>query len=220
MSGRLSYLFYEGLFFLSFCTFSLGWSLRVRGRQNMPRTGPVLVIANHQSYLDPLLVGLASPRHLSFLAKKSLFDYGLFSFLIRCLHAVPIDQEGVGKEGLKTILQQLHQGRAVLVFPEGSRTDDGKLLALRPGIQLLLKRVDAPVVPIGIAGAWDAWPRHQLVPYPAPLGLPANRRTLAVSVGKPVDGAHYAKLPREEALKELTHVLSTEHKNAVRLRRK
>src|SRR5262245_65834184 len=113
MSGRLSYLLYQSVFFLSFSSFSLGWSLRVRGRQNIPRTGPVLVIANHQSFLDPLLVGLASPRHLSFLAKKSLFDHGLFSFLIRCLHAVPIDQEGVGKDGLKAILQQLHEGRGV-----------------------------------------------------------------------------------------------------------
>jgi 1-acyl-sn-glycerol-3-phosphate acyltransferase len=220
MSGPLSYLLYESVFFLSFSSFSLGWSLRVRGRQNMPRTGPVLVIANHQSFLDPLLVGLASPRHLSFLAKKSLFDHGLFSFLIRALHAVPIDQEGVGKEGLKTIVQQLHQGRAVLVFPEGSRTDDGRLLELRPGVQLLLRRVQAPIVPIGIAGAWDAWPRQQLVPFPSPLCLPATRRTLAVSVGKPLDGEYYAKLTRDEALRELTNVLENEHARAVRLRRK
>jgi 1-acyl-sn-glycerol-3-phosphate acyltransferase len=186
----------------------------------MPLTGPALLIANHQSYLDPILVGLASPRHLSFLARKTLFRHRLFGRLITALDAVPIDQDGVGKEGLQTILRQLQEGRAVLVFPEGSRTEDGRLDKLAPGIHLLIKRVQAPIVPIGIAGAFEAWPRTRLLPMPAPLFMPACNGALAVSVGRPVDGGRYAKMPREEVLKELFDRMQREFDAAEKLRRK
>jgi len=216
----LSYLWYELAFWTSFVGLFFGFSLRTRGRQNIPRTGPVLLIANHQSFLDPTSIGLASPRHLRFLARKTLFDNRFFGWLIGSLNAVPIDQEGVGKEGLKTILRQLEAGEPVLVFPEGGRSEDGRMTELRPGILLLIKRVKAPIVPVGIAGAHAAWPRSQALPIPAPLFLPATARTLAVSVGRPLDGAHYAKLPREQALAELFVELQREQENAERLRRK
>jgi len=212
--------FYDLTFFLSYVSLSLGSSLRVRGRRHVPRSGPVLIIANHQSYLDPVLVGLASPRHLSFLAKKPLFRHGAFAWLIRSLNAVPIDQDGVGKEGLKTILRQLQEGRAVIVFPEGTRTPDGGLQDLQPGIHLLIRRVKAPIVPMGIAGASNAWPPHQKLPRPSPLFLAPTDATLAVSVGKPIDGEHYATMPREKALAELFGVLRQEHERAEKLRRK
>jgi 1-acyl-sn-glycerol-3-phosphate acyltransferase len=224
-SGRhlkafLRYLWYEFAYWLTLGGMTLGFSLRVQGRQNIPRTGPVLLIANHQSYLDPPLIGVASPRHLRYLARKTLFRHWYFAALIRSLNAVPIDQDGVGKEGLKTILRQLEAGDAVVVFPEGSRTEDGRMTELRPGILLLIKRVQAPIVPIGIAGAHAAWPPSRLLPIPAPLFLPATDRTLAISVGRPLDGAHYAALSREEALAELFAALQREQENAERLRRK
>jgi 1-acyl-sn-glycerol-3-phosphate acyltransferase len=220
MSYWLSYLWYELAFWLSLAGMLLGFSLRIRGRRHIPRTGPVLLIANHQSFLDPPLIGLAAPRHLRYLARKTLFRHWCFGALIRSLHAVPIDQDGIGKEGLKTILQQLQAGKAVLVFPEGERTLDGQLGQLRPGIQLLIKRVKAPIVPIGIAGAHAAWQRSRAFPIPSPLFLPATRRTLAVSVGPPLDGEHFAKLPREQVLAELFLELQRQQENAERLRRK
>lgn len=220
MSSWLSYLWYELAYWTSFVFLFLGFSLRVRGGHNIPRAGPALLIANHQSFLDPPLIGLASPRHLRFLARKTLFRNRLFGWLIGSLNAVPIDQEGFAKEGLKTILRQLEAGEAVLVFPEGARTADGQLTELRPGIHLLIKRVKAPIVPIGIAGAHAAWPSCRPLPVFSPLFLPATRRTLAVSVGRPLDGAHYAKLPREQVLAELFVELQREHENAEQLRRK
>jgi 1-acyl-sn-glycerol-3-phosphate acyltransferase len=200
--------------------FSLGFSIRWEGTHNMPAAGPALAIANHQSYLDPPAVGLASTRRLVYLARASLFRNPMFGALIRSLNAVPIDQEGVGKEGIKAILQRLLAGDAVLVFPEGTRSPDGTMQPLRPGIHLLLKRTSAPIVPIGIAGAYDAWPVWRAYPIPAPIFLPASKRTIAVSIGRPLDPEPFAAMPREEAMTELAKVLAEAKGRAERLRRK
>jgi 1-acyl-sn-glycerol-3-phosphate acyltransferase len=200
--------------------FTLGFSLRTAGRGNVPRTGPALLVANHQSFLDPILVGLVSRRHLCYLARKSLFRRRFFRFLIESLNAVPIDQEGIGKEGIRTILEQLRKGRAVVVFPEGERTRTGEMALPRPGIHLLIKRTQAPIIPVGIAGAFHAMPRWRHYPVPAPLFLPASRACLAVVAGNPLDGRRYAALPREQALAELSVEIRKVADWAERLRRK
>src|SRR5436305_6891380 len=125
MHDWLPYLVYETTSWASMAVMTLGFSLRTEGRRRVPRTGPALLVANHQSFLDPVLVGLCSRRHLCFLARKTLFRKPAFARLIGTLGAVPIDHEGVGKEGIRTILEQLGRGRAVVVFPEGTRTRDG-----------------------------------------------------------------------------------------------
>jgi 1-acyl-sn-glycerol-3-phosphate acyltransferase len=140
--------------------------------------------------------------------------------MIRQLNGVPIDHEGVGKEGIKTILGQLQAGQAVVVFPEGTRSRDGKLQPLRPGVQLLIKRTQAPIIPIGIAGAYEAWPRSQPLPAPAPLFLPAGRGAMAVVVGPPLDAHPLANLPRDRCLAELFAALQNVQQQAERLRRK
>src|SRR5262245_2125718 len=127
--------------------FTLGFSYRFAGTAHVPKKGPALVIANHQSFLDPWIVGMAVKRPLTYLARKTLFRNRLFAAMIRSVNAVPIDQEGVGKEGIRAVLEALEKGQAVLVFPEGSRTPDGVMHELRPGIQLLIKRARAPIVP-------------------------------------------------------------------------
>ena len=200
--------------------FSLGFSTRFEGGCNVPRQGPALLIANHQSFLDPPCVGLASPRQLCYLARKTLFKHGPFGWYLRSVNCVPVDQEGVAKEGLKTIIDLLNRGKAVLVFPEGERTLTGEIGPLKPGIQLLLRKTQAPVVPVGIAGAFDAFPRTRLLPRLAPLFLPGCRGTVAVVVGEPLDGARYAALPREKCLAELHDAIQAMKDRAEHLRRK
>lgn len=196
-------LYRESFYVVGHAAMTLGWSLRLAGQHNMPQTGPALVISNHQSFLDPILVGVALRRPFVPLARKTLFRHRLFAALIRSWNAVPIDQDGVGKDGLRVISEQLKQDRAVLVFPEGERTPDGAMLPFKAGIHLLLRRAQAPIVPVGIAGAFDAWPRHRAFPIPAPLFWPACKGCCAVAIGSPLDAAHYAAMPRDEAMRAL-----------------
>ncbi len=201
-----------GLTFLS--------SLRTEGAHHIPRHGPAIFVSNHQSVLDPVLMGLAARRPLWHLARQTLFDSPLLALLMHSLNAVPVDQEGTGIQGLRQMLQLLREGKAVTLFPEGNRTHTGKLAKLMPGVSLLIKRSPAPIVPVGIAGSFDAWPRTNRLPRFAPLFLPAGLATMAVSVGRPLNPARFADMEREEILDELFHVLQKMQQKAERLRRR
>jgi 1-acyl-sn-glycerol-3-phosphate acyltransferase len=155
-----------------------------------------------------------------YLARKTLFKHPLFAWLIRSLKAVPIDQESVGKEGLRIALDQLGEEKAVLVFPEGSRTPDGRVHELRPVVHLLIKRTRAPVLPVGVAGIYEAWPIWRRYPVLAPLFWPAGKATMAACVGEPLDGARLAELPREEALAVMHSEITRLHQRAEHIRRK
>src|SRR5262245_41051152 len=219
MSRWLAYLLYEIAFWATLAFMSLAFSLRLAGRKNIPRTGPVLIIANHQSFFDPILVGLVSPRQQWSLARKTLF-VGAFGTLIRSLNAIEVDIESVGKDGLKKILGHLERGEAVVIYPEGTRTDTGKMGHLQPGVQLLIKRTKCPVVPVGLAGAFDAMPWWAKWPVLSPLFLPAGPSTMAVVAGRPLDGERLAKLSRDELVAELTRELNAVVLKSEKMRRK
>lgn len=214
-----SWFLYEMGYWLSITGLTVGFSYRYEGRRNIPREGPALLLANHQSFFDPSIVGSTTRRHLCFLARKTLFR-GPFGALIRRLNAVPVDQEGVAKEGLKTILEQLKAGQAVLVFPEGERTATGEVQTLKPGVLLLIKRIAAPIIPIGIAGAFDALPRSRKWPKLSPFFLPTTGADIAVSVGEPIPAERYRVMPRAQVLAELQGELERVKERAERLRRK
>jgi 1-acyl-sn-glycerol-3-phosphate acyltransferase len=157
------------------------------------------------------------PRHVSYLARKTLFKNPHFARLLTSYRSVPIDQEGVGKEGIKNILEHLKAGRAVLVFPEGERSGDGRMQPFKPGISLLVKRVRAPILPVGVAGAFWAWPRTRKLPYLAPwplMSLPG----IAVSIGRPLDPAPYAAMDRDAMLAALFEKVKEQLVRAERLR--
>jgi len=168
---------------------------------------------------DPVLVGLASRRYLSYLARKNLFEQPVLKPVIRKLNAIPIDRT-LGKDGIQAVLHALGEGQAVLVFPEGERTYTGEFQPLKAGISLLIKRVRCPIVPVGIAGGYAAWNRYAKWPRPAPLFLHPEPSTLAVVVGKPIDPARYARMDRDEMLADLHRAMAVERMEAERLRRK
>jgi 1-acyl-sn-glycerol-3-phosphate acyltransferase len=130
----------------------------------------VLLVANHQSHLDPVLVGIACPRQLKYLARQGLFFWP-FSLWIRSLGAVAIDRERGAIGGIKTTLRLLSEEHAVVVFPEGSRTPDGRLHPLLAGFCLLARRSGATIVPVAIDGAYHSMPRGSYFPVPHPIGL-------------------------------------------------
>jgi len=215
-----SHLWYEGNYWMSMLAMTLGFSLRTEGQRHVPRTGPALLIANHQSFIDTVPIGLAARRHLVYLARRTLFDYRFLAWIMRSLNTIPINQEGFAREGLKAILDQLQQGQAVLIFPEGQRTPDGKLQPLRPGIHLLIKRVDMPIIPVGIAGAFAAWPRTQLLPRLAPLMCAPWEGTVGVSIRPPIPSSHFADMPRERVMDELSAELQEAKDCAEQVRRR
>jgi 1-acyl-sn-glycerol-3-phosphate acyltransferase len=206
---------------MSFATLVYGFSMRWEGAHHIPTTGPALLVANHESYLDPLAVGVASSRRrLCFLARKTLFNNLFFGALLRSVNCVGVDQEGVAKEGLKTVLDRLALGEAVLIFPEGERSWDGQMQPLKPGVSLVVRRSPVPVVPIGVAGAFDAFPRTQTYPTFAPLFLPATRGTVAVSIGEPLPPQTFDGMGREELLRLLFDRIAACRERARALRRK
>ncbi|HWF19936.1 MAG TPA: lysophospholipid acyltransferase family protein [Verrucomicrobiae bacterium] len=192
-----------------------GWSLyraafatyfrwRVYDSENVPLTGPVILAANHESFLDPPLVGSSLKRDINYLARKSLFRYPVLGWVLRTVNAVPVDRDGGGAAGLRAIMDRLHDGGAIILFPEGTRTSDGKLQPARSGIGLTVIKSDAPVVPVKVFGTYEAWGRHVRFPKP---------HRVAVKYGKPMDFATLraeAKTCSKARLKEIYQEVADE----------
>jgi 1-acyl-sn-glycerol-3-phosphate acyltransferase len=159
----------------------LVYRIRWFGLRNVPASGPVLLVANHQSYLDPPVIGSPlSHLHLDFVARKALFGSQWFGWLISSLNATPIKDDGRGDAGaIKEVLRRLEAGRAVLIFPEGSRSHDGAIAPFKRGVEVLVKRSRCPVVPVAIEGCYDAWPRSRARPW-------LWGRRVAVMYGEPI----------------------------------
>lgn len=140
------------------------YGMRHIGKENFPKSGPVLLVCNHQSNLDPPLISTVTRRNMHFLARQTLFKGPVFSFIARSLNAIPMDQEKGDTAAIKLALEHLRKGRVVLIFAEGARTHDGALNEFKPGAALLIKRAKAPVVPVAIEGAFDVWSRFDSKP--------------------------------------------------------
>jgi 1-acyl-sn-glycerol-3-phosphate acyltransferase len=139
--------------------------------ERLPESGGVLVLSSHQSHLDPLLLGLATNRRLSSLARSSLFKFGPFGNAIAALGAVPIDRSASSVTAMRTVIQRLRKGAAVIVFPEGTRTSTGQLGEMKKGFALLAKRAAVPIAPVAIVGAYECWPRFHMFPRPGRIRL-------------------------------------------------
>jgi 1-acyl-sn-glycerol-3-phosphate acyltransferase len=203
-----------------YTTMTLGFSFRHEGGHNIPRKGPVLLISNHESFLDPPMIGIVTTRPLHYLARKTLFKPGIADWVLRHLNAVPVDQEGVAKEGLKSIINLLHEGKAVVVFPEGERTWKGNIQPLKPGIQLVIRKTRCPIIPVGIAGAYTALPRTEKYPHFSPFFMPATDGAIAIAIGKPMDPTPYIDMDREKMLLELHGAISKMKERAQHIRKK
>lgn len=156
--------FYRASHVVASVVFSILFRLRIEGRNHVP-SGGMLLCSNHQSHLDPVLVGLSCPDPITFLARADLF-VGPFATLIRYMGAIPINREGMGLAGVKRTLERLKRGEKVLIFPEGTRTPNGQMQPLKGGFSVIARRAKVPMLPIAIAGAYQAWPRKRWFPLP------------------------------------------------------
>lgn len=140
------------------------WRLRVFGARNVPREGGVLLASNHQSYLDPPLVGSCLSREMHFMARRSLFRNPVFGALIARCNAFPIERDTADVKGVKSAIGRLQAGNILLVFPEGTRTRDGTVGPMKSGIGTLAERAAVPIVPVLIQGAHQVWPKGAVLP--------------------------------------------------------
>ena len=159
-----NWFFYKASRGIARILFTVFYDYKAYGLRNIPRTGGCLTVANHESYLDPVLVGLNVPRIMAFMAKSELFENKYFGWYIRQLNAFPVRQ-GKGDIGaVRQTIDALRAGNILHIFPEGSRTPDGQLQPIQHGTALVIRKAEVPVVPAIIEGSFEAWPRKQKLP--------------------------------------------------------
>ena len=177
---------------------------RVFNPERVPLTGPVILASNHASYLDPMLIGAALHRGINYLAREDLFRFPILGWVLRYWQAVPVNREGSGAKGLRAILDRLLAGGAIILFPEGTRTGDGKLQPARSGIGLTVIKSTAPIVPVRVFGTFEAYNRDLRFPRP---------RRVAVKFGEPMDFEDLraeAKVCSKERLKQIYQQVADE----------
>lgn len=138
----------------------------VEGRQNVPDSGAVLLVANHSSYLDPPLVGISTRRWVGFLAQAGLAGFAPLRWWMAQVGVTLIDRNAPSKDAMRLVADNLAAGQAVGIFPEGTRSRDGSVSAFRTGVEFLVRRTGAAVVPVGLDGAYRAYPRGAWLPRP------------------------------------------------------
>jgi len=193
-----------------FCRFVLGTCFRVRafGAEHLPAHGPVLIASSHQSYLDPILVGAFVRRPLQFMARDTLFRNRAFAWLIRTFNAFPVKRGTSDITSIRLCLRLLRASRAVLLFPEGTRTSDGRIQPIQSGVVTLSRRSGAPIVPVTLEGVFEAWPRTRRFPRWA---------RILVAYGEPVTLDDIADLDDRAAAAMITHRMRA-MQNDLRLR--
>jgi 1-acyl-sn-glycerol-3-phosphate acyltransferase len=135
------------------------FSFRVVHADRIIEEGGAILAMNHQSYLDPPLAGICCKREIHFLARKTLLEWPILGPLFPKVNVVPVNQERADMSALKTIIRLVRAGGATIVFPEGARTLDGNLQPAQPGLGLVIAKTLAPVVPMRVFGAYEAFPR-------------------------------------------------------------
>ncbi len=146
--------------FLSGTLARMATRVRVEGREHVPESGPFILVPNHQSVLDPIYVQSSAPRtDIYTLTKSTQFNGALFRWLLPRIQAIPVRRFKVDPQAVRVMLRRLEEGRGVCVYPEGERTWDGSVGTLTRGTIRVILKAGVPVVPCGVSGSFDVWPR-------------------------------------------------------------
>ena len=147
------------------------FGVRFEGVENIPKAGPLIIAPNHVTYADPPLVTLPTRRPVYFMAWKRLFDVPLFGRLIRFLRAFPLETESADPTAVRGAARLLKAGQAVMIFPEGGRTVDGRLQRFKPGAFRLACSLGVPILPVTIVGGHESWPPQCALPRPGRITI-------------------------------------------------
>ncbi len=150
---------------------SVLFDLKIHGAENVPEFGGALIVTNHNSYLDPPLVGVQILRPMNFMAKSELWRNRFFGKLITSVNAFPIRQGEGDVSAVRETITRLQEGALLNIFPEGSRSDDGELQKVQSGVALIIRRAGVPVIPCVIEGSFQAWPNSRKVPRRYPIDV-------------------------------------------------
>lgn len=164
-------------YFLLYPIFKVLFRLEIKGRENLPPGGAILV-SNHKSYLDPIVLGLATKRPVSFMAKAELFKYPFFATLIRALYAFPVQRREADKKALKEGVKRIKKGFLLGIFPEGTRIRSEEIGKFKPGLAFFHRLTKAPIVPVAVIGTRKVLLRKGVFPYLSKI---------KVVIGKPLE---------------------------------
>ena len=165
--------------------------MEVRGLENVPRSGPFILVPNHQSIIDPVVVQSFCPRVVHSMTKSTQFAGGFSRWLVTRLHGFPVRRFRIDPQSVRVVLRRLEAGEGVCVYPEGERSWDATLQRFRRGTLRVLLRAEVPVIPVGVDGAWDVWPRWRR--------LPRAGVKIRLTFGEPLDLGTYRTRDEREA---------------------
>jgi 1-acyl-sn-glycerol-3-phosphate acyltransferase len=156
--------FYGFFHYLASTIHSMWFRGEVAGTDNFPIEGPFLIASNHASHLDPPLVGCQVPRQMRFFARKSLWNNRLLAWWLDQVETIPVERDSGDIGAIKRVLQALKENRAVVLFPEGTRSPDGHLQKPKAGVGLMACKTGVPVVPCRVYGSFQAFGKGSAIP--------------------------------------------------------
>ena len=161
----------------------LAHRLEAYGVDNIPTQGAILLVGNHVSFYDPPLAGVPLPREFNYFARQSLFDNFIAGPIFKALNAIPVERDSADLKALKKVFNVLKENQGLVLFPEGTRSHDGQLGRMKSGAGMIACRVQLPVIPFHIFGAFEAWNRWRKIPD--------FHRPIQVVYGKPMFPQQY-----------------------------
>jgi 1-acyl-sn-glycerol-3-phosphate acyltransferase len=175
------------------------FSYKTSGMENIPADDAFIMVSNHQSFLDPLFCASGIKRQINYLARDTLFKNPFFRRLLYSINVMPLRRDEADFSAMKTIVRKLQAGQPLLLFPEATRTSDGKIAPFKPGLAFLCRRGNAAIVPVLIDGAFECWPRHKKI---FSLG-----KKIVVRYSRPIPADEAKSMPDEKLAEFLTTTL-------------
>lgn len=158
---------YRILRFICFILCKLFFHFEVFGKEFIPKAGGFIIASNHASFLDPVILGVSSPRLLNYAARDTLFANGFFSALLRRIGVFPIRRWSADLSAVRESVRRLNSGFGLVIFPEGTRSVNGDIQSVTRGFVLLAQKAGVPIIPARVFGSHKAWPKSRRIFSPA-----------------------------------------------------